>query len=78
VLVVEDSKNDALLLIRELKKGGYEPEYERVETPEAMEKALAASGWDVVVSDYRLPRFGAPDALALFRESDLEAPFVVV
>ena len=58
--------------------GGYEPEYERVETPEAMEKALAASGWDVVVSDYRLPRFGAPEALALFRESGLEAPFVVV
>jgi PAS domain S-box-containing protein len=78
VLVVEDSEDDALLLIRELKKGGYEPEYERVETPETMEKALAASGWDVVVSDYRLPRFGAPEALALFRESGLEAPFVVV
>jgi CheY-like chemotaxis protein len=78
VLVVEDSENDALLLMRELKKGGYEPEYERVETPEAMEKALAASGWDVVVSDYRLPRFGAPEALALFRESGHGAPFVVV
>jgi PAS domain S-box-containing protein len=78
VLVVEDSENDALLLLRELKKGGYEPEYERVQTPEAMEKALAVSGWDVVVSDYRLPQFGAPEALALFRESGLEAPFVVV
>ncbi|HEY6674899.1 MAG TPA: PAS domain S-box protein, partial [Rubrobacteraceae bacterium] len=78
VLLVEDSENDALLLMHELKKGGYEPEYERVETPEAMEKALAAAGWDVVVSDYRLPRFGAPEALALFRESGLEAPFVVV
>ena len=78
VLVVEDSENDALLLMHELKKGGYEPEYERVETPEAMEKALATAGWDVVVSDYRLPRFGAPEALALFRESGLEAPFVVV
>jgi DNA-binding NtrC family response regulator len=78
VLIVEDSENDALLLMRELKRGGYEPEYERIETPEAMEKALAAPGWDVVVSDYRLPRFGAPEALALFRESGLEAPFIVV
>jgi PAS domain S-box-containing protein len=78
VLLVEDSENDALLLLRELKKGGYEPDYERVQTPEAMEKALAGSSWDLVVSDYRLPRFGAPEALALFRESDLEAPFVVV
>jgi PAS domain S-box-containing protein len=78
VLIVEDSENDTLLLMRELKRCGYEPEYERVETPEAMEKALAAPGWDVVVSDYRLPRFGAPEALALFRESGLEAPFIVV
>jgi PAS domain S-box-containing protein len=78
VLIVEDSENDALLLLRELKKGGYEPEYERVETPEAMDKALARSGWDVVVSDYRLPRFGAPEALELFLESGVEAPFVVV
>ena len=75
---MEDSENDALLLLRELKKGGYEPDYERVQTPEAMEKALSGSSWDLVVSDYRLPRFGAPEALALFRESDLEAPFVVV
>jgi PAS domain S-box-containing protein len=78
VLLVEDSENDALLLLRELKRGGYEPDYERVETPEAMEKALAASSWDLVVSDYRLPRFGAPEALELFRESGLAAPFVVV
>ncbi len=46
--------------------------------PEAMEKALARSEWDVVVSDYRLPRFGAPEALELFRASGLAAPFVVV
>jgi PAS domain S-box-containing protein len=78
VLVVEDSENDALLLLRELRRGGYEPEYERVQTPEAMEEALAASDWDLVISDYRLPRFGAPEALTLFRESGLEAPFVVV
>ena len=78
VLIVEDSENDALLLLRELKRGGYEPEHERVETPEAMEKALSRSEWDVVVSDYRLPRFGAPEALELFRASGLAAPFVVV
>jgi len=75
---VEDSENDALLLLRELKKGGSEPLHERVQTPEAMEKVLAGSSWDIVVSDNRLPRFGAPEALALFRESGLEAPFIVV
>jgi DNA-binding NtrC family response regulator len=78
VLIVEDSENDALLLLRELKKGGYEPDYVRVETPEAMEQALAASGWDVVISDYRMPRFGALEALAVYKRSGQEAPFIVV
>ena len=78
VLIVEDSENDALLLLRELKKGGYEPIYKRVETPEAMQEALASSEWDVIVSDYQMPRFGAPEALAIFRGSGLEAPFIVV
>jgi PAS domain S-box-containing protein len=78
VLIVEDSENDALLLLRELKKGGYEPEYVRVETPKAMEQALDASEWDVVISDYRMPRFGALEALAVYKRSGQDAPFIVV
>jgi PAS domain S-box-containing protein len=79
VLIVEDSEDDALLIVRELERSGYEPEYERVETPEALQKALAEWGpWDVVISDYRMPRFRAPEALAIFRGSGLEAPFIIV
>jgi PAS domain S-box-containing protein len=78
VLIVEDSENDALLLLRELRRGGYEPEHEQVQTPEAMKEALAGSEWDVIISDYHLPRFGAPEALAISREAGLEVPFVVV
>ena len=78
VLLVEDSENDALLLLRELRRGGYEPLYERVQTPEAMKEALGGSEWDVIISDYHLPRFGAPEALAISREAGLETPFVVV
>ena len=78
VLIVEDSEDDALLLLRELRRGGYEPEYERVDTPEAMEKALAGSEWDVIFSDYRMPRFGAPEALQMWHAWGSEAPFIVV
>ncbi len=78
VLIVEDSEDDALLLLRELRRGGYEPEYERVETPEDMQKALADSSWDVIFSDYQMPRFEAPEALALALEVGSEVPFVVV
>ena len=79
MLIVEDSEDDALLLLRELRRGGYEPDHERVDTPEAMREVLAGSAsWDVIVSDYRLPRFSAPEALKLAREVDPETPFVVV
>src|SRR5215210_2066675 len=77
--MVEDSEDDALLLLRELWRGGYEPEYQRVDTPEAMEKAFAdPSSWDVIFSDYRMPRFGAPEALKMWHASGSEAPFIVV
>jgi PAS domain S-box-containing protein len=79
VLIVEDSEDDALLLLRELKRGGYEPHHERVDTPEAMEEALSTRGpWDVVISDYYMPKFRAPDALALLRKRGSDAPFVIV
>jgi PAS domain S-box-containing protein len=78
VLIVEDSENDALLLLRELRRSGYEPYYERVDNSKAMERALAGSAWDVIFSDYRMPRFGAPKALEAARAADSEAPFIVV
>ena len=55
ILLIEDSEDDALLLLRELKRGGYEPLCERVETAEAMREALGNREWDIVISDYVLP-----------------------
>jgi PAS domain S-box-containing protein len=79
VLVVEDSEDDALLIVRELERGGYEPVHERVDTPEAMRRALDEGGpWDVVLSDWQMPRFEAPEALAMFRAMGSEAPFIIV
>jgi PAS domain S-box-containing protein len=78
VLIVEDSENDALLIVRELQRAGYEPDWQRVETPVAMKKVLAGSGWDVIFSDHSMPRFGSSEALAIYEQSGSEAPFVIV
>ena len=79
VLIVEDSEDDALLVLRELRRGGYEPTSERVDTPEAMRLALAeGEPWDVVLSDWRMPRFSATEALNTLRKAGSEAPFIVV
>src|SRR6266566_8977401 len=78
VLLVEDSGNDALLLLRQLHKGGYEPISKRVDTAEAMRSALEEQGWDIVVSDYVMPGFGGLEALEVLKAKGLDLPFIVV
>src|ERR671911_549605 len=79
VLIVEDFEGDALLLLRELRRGGYEPEYVRVDTAEAMEAALEKREWDLVVADHSMPAFSSQAALELLRGKGFEdLPFIIV
>jgi PAS domain S-box-containing protein/putative nucleotidyltransferase with HDIG domain len=78
VLVIDDSEDDALLVIRQLKSGGFNPTYEQVDTPEAMSKALDNKSWDIVLCDYSMPRFSASAALELYQEKRLDIPFIIV
>jgi len=78
VLIVEDSEDDALLVIRELERGGYDTTFERVETAEAMTAALEKQAWDIIIADYHLPHFSAPEALQLLHQSRLDLPFIVI
>ncbi len=78
VLVVEDSEDDTVLMLRELQGGGYEPTHERVDTAKAMTEALGREKWDVILADYVMPRFSAAAALTLLKESGLDLPFIIV
>src|SRR3989441_6445602 len=78
LLLVEDSENDALLLVRELTRAGFEPVVERVETAVAMQAALDRQGWDIVLGDYSMPQFGGAAALALVRALGLDVRFIMV
>jgi len=78
VIVVEDSPDDALLMIREVERAGYAVETRRVETAEDLQDALGHGTWDLVLADYSLPHFSAPDALTILHESDRDVPFLVV
>jgi signal transduction histidine kinase len=78
VLLVEDREDDAAIVILALEQGGYEVTWQRVETPEAATEALQAQTWDLIISDYHLPRFSAPAALALRRELGIDTPFIIV
>ena len=78
VLIVEDSEDDTILVVRELQRGGYEPTFERVDTPEAMNAALEQQTWDIILADYAMPRFSMPAALAMVKEKELDLPFIIV
>jgi len=77
-LIVDDSEDDALLLLRELKRGGYEVNSERVATGKAMRSALAGLKWDIVLCDYSMPCFDTFAALALLKETGADAPFIMI
>ncbi|HEV2330784.1 MAG TPA: PAS domain S-box protein [Verrucomicrobiae bacterium] len=78
VLVIEDSENDAELLLEEIREAGYNPISERVQTAELLTAALARRTWDVILCDYVMPQFSAPDALKIVRGKNDDVPFIVV
>jgi diguanylate cyclase (GGDEF)-like protein/PAS domain S-box-containing protein len=77
-LIIDDSEDDVLLIIRELKRGGYDPVYERVETAEAMEKSLEDKQWDIILCDYKMPNFSAPSAISLLKKTNIDIPIIII
>ena len=78
LLIVEDCEDDALLVIRELRRAGYKVSFERVETAAAMTAALASQSWDLVIADYSLPHFSGTAALELLKATNLDLPFIII
>lgn len=78
VLIIDDSERDALLLVRALRKEGIEPYSERVDTAEAMERAVTAGTWDLAISDCHMPDFTVEEALAIWQREGHDQPFIVV
>lgn len=78
LLIVEDSEDDALLLVRELGRGGYDVTFERVDTAQALTAALDRRDWDLMIADYSMPHFSGTAALSVIKERDLDLPFIFV
>jgi signal transduction histidine kinase len=77
ILIVEDSADDAALVVKELQKNGFDFKWKRVET-EADYRANLNSEINVILSDFSLPQFSTMRALGLLQESKLDIPFIVV
>ncbi|QYZ66280.1 MAG: histidine kinase [Gammaproteobacteria bacterium (ex Lamellibrachia satsuma)] len=78
VLIIEDSEDDALLLVRELRKGGYTPSFQRVDSPQEVKAALERDQWDLVITDHNMPQFSSTDALRLAKTHQPDIPIIIV
>lgn len=78
ILLVEDSPDDAELLLYHLRQSIPDLTCERVEHAEQMRAALASHTWDIVISDYALPRFSGEEALKVLQSTGQDIPFIVV
>ena len=78
VLIVDDSPSDTDLVLHELRRGGYDPIFERVETQDATAAALARGGWNVIIADYHLPGWSGLGALKMMQDLEINLPFIVV
>ena len=78
VLLVEDTEDDAFLVLRELRRSGYAPDWKRVEGATSLREALATASFDLILSDWHMPQFTALDAVAILKESKLDIPFILV
>jgi len=78
VLIVEDSEDDALLLARQLRKGGYESDMLRVTTRSEIESALKQKEWDLIISDHNVPGLSSEVVLEIVKEAGVDVPFIIV
>src|SRR5579863_730370 len=78
VLIVDDSEDDTLLIVRALEKENFKLYYQRVDDAMDMNKALDARVWDLVLSDYSMPKFSGTEALTLCQKKGFDVPFIIV
>lgn len=76
--MVEDSVDDTLLIAAELRRGGLDPVFERVETAASLQTALDVHNWDLIICDYSMPQLAGPEALAIYLRKGVDIPFISV
>src|SRR6516164_2469655 len=78
LLLVEDNEDDAILLVDHFRRAGYDTRWRRVQSQAELSAALDEGGWDLILSDYRLPGFSGDSALELVKARGLDIPFMLI
>src|SRR5579864_4556429 len=76
-LIIEDNQDDAEIIALALEKSNFDVSWQQIENGQQFQAALS-NAVDVILADYRLPDFSAPEALAILQNQPLDIPFIVV
>jgi len=77
-LIVEDSETDVVLIVEELRRNGFEVQYDVAQAENEFRALLRAKPYSVVLADYNLPQWHGMDALRVLREEKLNTPLILV
>jgi len=78
ILHLEDNDNDAVLIRRALVRSGLNVDVERVSAPAEFEQALKRGGYDLIISDNRIPGYDGMAAFKAAQEAGATTPFMFV
>lgn len=78
VLIIEDSQDDLQLILRHFKRNEYKIDYKNVCDAAGFKKSIRENGWDVIVSDYKLPEFSVDSAMTILKENQIDLPFIII
>jgi len=78
ILIIGDSEEDALFIVRRMERGGSTPIWKRVDTLKSLCAAVAEETWDIAFADYSMQGLGILDALALVKDRRLDLPFIIL
>jgi diguanylate cyclase (GGDEF)-like protein len=76
--MIEDNPDDEALVLRAIRKGGFNVEHVRVDNRDELLTVLKNRDWDIVLSDYQLPEFNGLAALKIVKQRNKDLPFIVV
>jgi two-component system cell cycle sensor histidine kinase/response regulator CckA len=77
VLILEDNPSDAELVLHSLRRSGYDPIADRVETERDYRDHLQTAP-EIILSDFTMPGFDSVRALSIMQECGLDIPVIVV
>lgn len=78
ILHLEDSASDAKMVARVIRKGNITANILVIDTEEEFKLALKDFLPDIIISDHSLPSFNSLQAFALFKQTRLHIPFILV